>query len=111
MWESGVAIGDAASTGRGNGPLRNVRIDGFVRCVAEETALSERGLETSASFTYVSRMKTVLDLAQADPPHGVIAPLLEHEVGALACGQHVLPQVHEVHPLPDTVRDRDGLGH
>ena len=36
--------------------------------------------------------------------HRVIASLFENEMGALACGLHVLPKVHEVDGRPDPAR-------
>src|SRR5439155_21766359 len=48
-------------------------------------------------------------LAEADTPDGVVGALLEDELGSLACGLDVLPQVEAVDVQPDGAGDVDRL--
>src|SRR5262245_6815546 len=45
-----------------------------------------------------------LELSQADAVDDMVGALAQDEVGALAGGQHVFAQVHEIDRLPDAAR-------
>src|SRR6188474_2618620 len=53
-----------------------------------------------------SAKRTRLQLAQPYSSYGVIAPFLEDEMGAVARGQHVLAQIHEIDRLPQAAGRR-----
>ena len=92
-------VGMAESVGRKALRDPNAVVDGdqLAQWISELAWFGLRGVRTDD----LAR----LELAQPHAPDRVVAALFEHEVRATARGRDVLAQVHEVHLLPDRVRE------